>query len=119
MSTNLSSYSTTFGERNQVDIFCNIPVFYQLTFYFGSKAFSLCCGMVKRCMSHQVTLAHVTLDTSVCSLSYLLTTVITVMTVGTSAVAELIICTIYTQKASYIRCHRWNIGILTSDPEST
>jgi hypothetical protein len=41
------------------------------------------------------------------------------MTVGTSAMAELIICTINTQKVGYIRCRRQNIGILTSDPEST
>ena len=39
--------------------------------------------------------------------------------VGMSAVAELIICTINTPKAAYIRCHRWNIGILISDPKST
>jgi hypothetical protein len=45
--------------------------------------------------------------------------VIAVITVGTSAVAELIICTVDTQKAGYIRCHRWNIGILTLDPEPT
>ena len=31
---------------------------------------------------------------------------------------ELIIYTIGTQKAGHIRCHRQNIGILTSDPES-
>ena len=40
------------------------------------------------------------------------------MTVGTSAMAELIICTIDTQNAGYIGYHRQNIGILTSDPES-
>jgi hypothetical protein len=45
--------------------------------------------------------------------------VIAFITVGTSAVAELIICTIDTHKAGHIRCHRWNIGILISDPEST
>jgi hypothetical protein len=39
--------------------------------------------------------------------------------VGTSAVAELIICSVDTQKAGYIGCHRQNIGILISDPEST
>ena len=45
--------------------------------------------------------------------------VITFMTVGSSAMAELIIYTNDTQKADNIRCHRQNIGILTSDPEST
>jgi hypothetical protein len=44
---------------------------------------------------------------------------ITVIMIGTSAVAELIICTVDKHKAGYIRCHRWNIGILISDPEST
>jgi hypothetical protein len=44
--------------------------------------------------------------------------VITVIMVGTSAMVELIIYTIDTQKAGHIRCHRQNIGILTSDPES-
>ena len=39
--------------------------------------------------------------------------------VRTSAMVELIIYTIDTQKADYIRCHRQNIGILTSNPEST
>jgi hypothetical protein len=43
----------------------------------------------------------------------------TVAMVGTSAVAELIICTIDTQKVGYIRCHKSNIRILISDPEST
>ena len=37
------------------------------------------------------------------------------MTVGTSTVAELIICTIDTQKAGYIRCHKQNIGNPKSD----
>ena len=46
-----------------------------------------------------------------------MTTVIMVMTVGTSAMVELIIYTIDTQKAGHIRCHRQNIGILTSDHE--
>ena len=32
--------------------------------------------------------------------------------------AELIIYGVYSHKVSYIRCHRQNIGILTSDPES-
>jgi hypothetical protein len=41
--------------------------------------------------------------------------VLAVITVGTSAVVELI----DTHKVGYIRCHRWNIGILISDPEST
>ena len=50
---------------------------------------------------------------------YVLTAVITVITVGTSAMVELIIYTIDTQKAGHIRCHRQNIGILTSDPKST
>ena len=44
---------------------------------------------------------------------------ITVIMVGKSAMAELIICTINTQKTGYIRCHKQNIGILTSDPKST
>jgi hypothetical protein len=34
-------------------------------------------------------------------------------------VAELIICSVDTQKVGNIRCHRQNIGILTSDLEST
>jgi len=44
---------------------------------------------------------------------------VTVIMVGTSAVAELIIYSVDTHKVGYIRCHRQNIGILTSDPEST
>ena len=44
---------------------------------------------------------------------------VTVIMVGTSAVAELIIYSVDTHKVSHIRCHRQNIGILTSDPEST
>ena len=44
---------------------------------------------------------------------------ITVMMVGKFVIAELIICTIDTQKVGYLRYHRQNIGILTSDPEST
>ena len=39
------------------------------------------------------------------------------MTVGTSAVAKLIIYGVDSHKVGYIRCHRQNIG--TSDPEST
>jgi hypothetical protein len=45
--------------------------------------------------------------------------VVTVITVGTSAVAESIIYGVDSHKVGYIRCHRQNIGILTSDPEST
>jgi hypothetical protein len=41
------------------------------------------------------------------------------MTIGTSAMAELIICTIDIQKADHIRCYRQNIGIMILDPEST
>ena len=41
------------------------------------------------------------------------------MTIVTSAMAELIVCTIDPQKADYIRCYRQNIGILILDPEST
>ena len=43
---------------------------------------------------------------------------ITIITVGTPAMVELIIYNIDTQKAGHIGCHRQNIGILTSDPES-
>jgi hypothetical protein len=43
--------------------------------------------------------------------------VITVIMAGTSVMVELIIYTIDIQKAGHIRCHRQNIGILTSDPE--
>ena len=50
---------------------------------------------------------------------YVLTAVITVITFGKSAMVELTIYTIDTQKAGHIRYHRQNIGILTSDPEST
>jgi len=41
------------------------------------------------------------------------------MTVGTSAVAESIIYGVGSHKVGHIRCHRQNIGILISDPEST
>ena len=41
------------------------------------------------------------------------------MTVETSAVAELIIYGVGSHKVGHIRCHRQNIGILISDPEST
>ena len=44
---------------------------------------------------------------------------VTVIMVGTSAGAELIISGVDMHKVGYIRCHRHNIGILTSDPEST
>ena len=54
-----------------------------------------------------------------CGLSYLMAAIIAVIIVETSAVAELIICTIDIQKADYIGCHRCNIGILALDPEST
>ena len=50
---------------------------------------------------------------------YVLIAVITVITVGKSAMVELIIYTIDIQKIGHIRCYRQNIGILTSDPEST
>jgi hypothetical protein len=41
------------------------------------------------------------------------------MMVGTSAVAKSIIYGVDSHKVGHIRCHRQNIGILTSDPEST
>ena len=44
---------------------------------------------------------------------------VAVIMIGTSVVAELIICGVDMQKAGYIRCHRQNIGILTSDLGST
>ena len=44
---------------------------------------------------------------------------VTVIMVGTSDVAELIIYGVDTHKVGYIRCHGQNIGILTLDPEST
>ena len=50
---------------------------------------------------------------------HLLTAAVTVITVGTSAVAESIIYGVNSHKVGYIRCHRQDIGILTSDPEST
>src|ERR1700720_1108309 len=52
-------------------------------------------------------------------LSHLLTAGVTVITVGTSAVAESIIYSVDLHTVGYIRCHRRNIRILTSDPEST
>jgi hypothetical protein len=49
-------------------------------------------------------------------LDYLLRAGETVITVGTSAVAELIFYCVDPHYVGYIRCHRQNIG---SDPEST
>jgi hypothetical protein len=51
--------------------------------------------------------------------SSLLTAGVTFITVGTSAVAESIIYSVDSHNVGYIRCHRHNIGILTSDSEST
>ena len=48
-----------------------------------------------------------------------MTAEVTVIMVETSDVVELIIYSVDTHKVGYIRCHRQNIGILTSDPEST
>ena len=56
---------------------------------------------------------------TLCIEDYLLTAGVTVITVGTSAVAESIIYSVDSHNVGYIRCHRQNIGILTSDPEST
>ena len=48
-----------------------------------------------------------------------MTAEVTVIMVKTSDVVEFIIYSVDTHKVGYIRCHRQNIGILTSDPEST
>jgi hypothetical protein len=56
---------------------------------------------------------------TLCILDYLLRAGVTVITFGTSAVAESIIYSIYLHNVGYIRWHRHNIVILTSDPEST
>ena len=50
---------------------------------------------------------------------YLPTAGITIIKVGTSAVAESIIYSVDSHNVGYIRCHRHNMGILASDPKST